>query len=246
MKQNITAHLRPLCLHFKTRVSSQQALYLSARDGSSRRNCLEYLLLSWPLKRALIEDLYTVIWKKWVKCVSSFSFSSLKMFSALLRYKAPTSLFRFLSFDFPGPSVRAAVCVTLSMLSVLKALLWHLTAEHYCFCGVHWHLYILKNVCENDEIYLCSAENIGELRGYHICDTVWQAYFWDIKLQRLSHSSWDESRSNGLLVLSDMWIKTICFFAKVLTCHSIDFKIPLILKWLFQNQCKVIMYSKGM
>lgn len=128
----------------------------------------------------------------------------------------------------------------LSMLYAPKALLWHLTAEHYCFCRVHWHLYIFKNVCENEMMRYIYA--VGRIEG--------RSYLSVIQYDRLISEILNCSASlipaemkvvaMYRLFLSDVWMKTIYSFAKALTYQSY-FKMNDIFKsMLFQINAKLL------
>lgn len=107
-------------------------------------------------------------------------------------------LFSSLSFTFPeaGLTAALAVCVV-SMFSALKALPWHMTAKHYCFCRVHWHLYILNNVCENEMMRYMQWREYRWVEGRSYLSAIRHDRLISeiLNCKRRSHSSWDESHS---------------------------------------------------
>ncbi len=128
-------------------------------------------------------------------------------------------LFSTLSFGFPGAGSTAALAVcVVSMFSGLKALPWRMTVKHYCFCRVHWHLYILNNVCENEMMRYIYA-----VREYRLAER--RSYLSAIRHDRLISKILNCKAALILaemkavaLILSVVWTKAIYIFAKVFTC----------------------------
>lgn len=143
-------------------------------------------------------------------------------------------MFFSLSFAFPEAGLTAALAVCIvSMFSALKALPWRMTAKHYCFCRVHWHLYVLNNVCENETMrYVYAVERWAEGRSYL------SAIRHDRLISEILNCKTDlilAEMKVVALILSVVWTKAIYSFAK---------NAPL--PELFWNQCKVVAYSEYM